>query len=64
MRSNKVYNTCFLTLSHVFAVVAAAYMVRGFLRSGEDEKVNEETVGRLTGILVGALATFLPSDAN
>lgn len=34
-------------------VVTAAYMVRDFLREGNDDvKVNEEVVGRLTGILV------------
>lgn len=38
-----------------FIVIAAAYMVRDFLKEGRDDvKVNEETVGRLTGILVSA----------
>jgi hypothetical protein len=39
----------------LFIVLAAAYMVRDFLKEGRDDvKVNEETVGRLTGILVSA----------
>ena len=33
----------------------AAYMIRDYLRGDGAEHVNEETVGRLTGILVGAV---------
>jgi hypothetical protein len=46
----------FLRSSVVFA---AAYMVRDFLREGnEAAEVNEETVGRLTGILVSICVGF------